>query len=410
MNFSGTKFFAVAGIVLCSLQLARAELVWSQDKGWQVRGGVLSQIVGEAASVENALDAMNEAKKAQDDGSLWTAINYYKMVAEGFPTSIFAPEAYYQLGILFAEKNMFSDAQRAFDTIIRNYPDYAKFNLVIGQKYKLANRMQDGDRPYLWGWLPWIRNHKNTINYYESVIADAPFSDYAPMALMNIAILGDDIDEPELAIAALDRLINTYPQSIFASDAYLQMAKTYRNMVQGAAYDQASVMKAMDFYQDFLILFPKDAAAANAEEGLTLMQDTHARSRLEIGDFYYKYRDNHKAATIFYNQTITLAPNSLAAQEARERLKEIADGVKATMTPADWFLGRYEVPDYEKVQTVEVKKTVNHEEFKIETVEEFVPASAAEVPQDGSFAPLHGPALDGLLEWDGTFEDKAVNE
>ena len=407
MKFSGTKIFAFLGIVLCSFQFAHAELVWSQDKGWQVRGGVLSQVVGEASSVENALDAMNEAKKAQDDGEYWTAISYYKLVAQEFPNSIFAPEAYYQLGVLYAEKNMFSDSQRSFDNIIKNYPDYAKFNLVVGQKYKVASRMQEGARPYLWGWFPWVRNHKTTIKHYESVISNAPFSDYAPMALMNIAILGDDIGEPELAIDALDRLINTYPQSIFASDAYLQMAKTYRNMVQGAAYDQASVLKALDFYQDFLILFPKDAAAANAEEGLSLMQDIHARSRLEIGDFYYQYRDNHKAATIFYNETITLAPNSLAAQEARERLKEIADGVKATMTPADWFMGRYEVPDYEKVDSPKAKEALIVKEFEIGSVEDFVNTDA---PKQDTFAPLHGPALDGMLEWDGTFEDKNTNE
>lgn len=420
MKFYGVKLLMAGASLALASYAAHADLVWTKGKGWQVEGGVLAKVIGESAGVDNALQAMNEAKNAQEAGDNWTAISYYKIVADEYPNSVFAPEAYYQLGILYRDQHMFSDSYRCFENLIKNYPDFGKFNLVIGQEYKLANEMQAGARPYLWGWLPWVRNHNNTIKYYESVISNAPFSDYAPMSLMNIAILADSIDKPEIAIDALDRLINTYPQSIFTPDAYLQMAKTYRNMVEGPEYDQTSVVKAMDFYQDFLILFPKDASAANAEEGFELMQDIHARSRLIIGDFYYKYRDNFRAATIFYNETITLAPNSLAAQEARERLKDIADGVKAMMTPADWFLGRYEKPEYDQEQDAARLEALQNEMFRVRTAEDFMTLPGAEsyeefepdgkVKEFEGFAPLFGPELDDMFDFGGTLEDGADDE
>ena len=58
------------------------------------------------------------------------------------------------------------------------------------------------------------------------------------------------------------------------------------------------------------------------------MQDLLARSRLNLGDFFYDYRSNNTAALVFYNETITIAPESEAAQEARARIADIQAGVQ----------------------------------------------------------------------------------
>ena len=76
---------------------ARADLVWTPDRGWQVQGGVLANVIGENVNVQNALEAMNEGKKAFDAGDYWAALGYYRIVVTDYPNSIFAPEAYYQM-------------------------------------------------------------------------------------------------------------------------------------------------------------------------------------------------------------------------------------------------------------------------------------------------------------------------
>lgn len=373
MKIFGFKF--IVGIVaLASIFAARAsaELVWTKDEGWQVQGGVLSNVFGENLNIETALQAMNEAKRAQDEGENRLAIKLYQHVIHNYANSIFAPEAYYQAGTLYSAEGMFAEAYDCFQRIIKYYPNYPKFNLVIGKEFALATNMKDGQMAYLWGWMPWVTDYNEAIKIYESVVTNAPFSDYAPLALMNIAVVADDMDKPEIAIDALDRLINTYPQNIFAPDAYLQMAYTYRKMVDGPEYDQGSVLKAVDYYQDFLILFPDNLETPTAEAGLELMMDVHARSRLCMGDFYYYYRNNMKAATIFYNETITIAPNSLAAKEAQKQLKKIADGELPPMTPADWFMGRCEPPvafDYSK--DVKLQK-IDPEQFEEKSASSFV--------------------------------------
>ena len=58
------------------------------------------------------------------------------------------------------------------------------------------------------------------------------------------------------------------------------------------------------------------------------MENLLAKSRLDLGDFFYYYRSNNTAALVFYNEAITLAPNSDSAQEARLRIEDIEAGVR----------------------------------------------------------------------------------
>ena len=165
---------------------------------------------------------------------------------------------------------------------------------------------------------------------FEQIVRNAPYSDYAPLALMNIALIYEQEQRPEDAIDTLDRLINYYPQSMLAPDAYYNMAQTYSNLVNGAEYDQGSTRQAISYYEDFLILFPQNSSLGEVESNLAAMEDLHARSRLNLGDFFYNYRSNNTAALVFYNETITIAPESEAAKEASARIADIEAGVRPT--------------------------------------------------------------------------------
>ena len=145
---------------------------------------------------------------------------------------------------------------------------------------------------------------------------------------MNVALLAQDRDQPEEAIDALDRLINFYPQSMLAPDAYYNLAQTYADLVQGAAYDQGATRQAISYYEDFLILFPESNYVGEVEAELDKMENLLATSRFNLGDFYYLFRSNNTAALVFYNEAITIAPESEAADEARTRIADIEAGVR----------------------------------------------------------------------------------
>lgn len=362
-----------------------AALVWREGEGWSIEGGALQPLYGDVAEVATAMDAMNLARENQDKGNYWAALTMYNRVIRDYPNSVFAPEALYQQGLIYRERHQFERANRSFNKIVSRYPDYERFNQVIAAQFKVGSDLMDGKRPYYWGIIPGFRDREGSLTVFEDLIRNAPFSDYAPLALMNIALTARDRNKPEESIDALDRLINTYPDSFLAADGYIEMGDTYASLVQGPWYDQGATREAIGYYEDFLILYRDAPNAATARERLDDIRDTLARSRFLIGDFYYRYRNNPRAATIFYNEAITIDPDSPAADEARAGLEKIRAGIPAPRTPVDWLFGRYEPPsDLVYAEDAEIEARAA-EGFQIEATEAMLETPGTEVVEE--FAP-----------------------
>src|SRR5262249_55967274 len=97
-----------------------------------------------------------------------------------------------------------------------------------------------GKRPYYWGLIPGFRDYDAAIDLFEKMVKNAPFSKQAPKALMFISHLSKKYRKVEDAWDALERIINEYPNSSQAEEAYLVLAETYAESVQGPAYDQGA--------------------------------------------------------------------------------------------------------------------------------------------------------------------------
>jgi outer membrane protein assembly factor BamD len=140
---------------------------------------------------------------------------------------------------------------------------------------------------------------------------------------MNIARGHQKLNQIEDAIDALDRMVNNYPQSLLAPDAYLKLGQTHATLVDGPYYDQAATNEAITYFTDFMLLFPSDAGVAAAEKGLDGMKNMLAESKMKIGDFYFYKRSNYTAAKVFYNEAITSYPESPIAGRAKLRLVDV---------------------------------------------------------------------------------------
>ncbi len=220
---------------------------------------------------------------------------------------------------------------KCFDTlqlIIKEHPQYKDFNKVISNQFNCAMALMEGYKGRILFIFPGFKQYDTAISQFEQILENAPYSDLAPFTLMNIALLAEKTNSPETAIDALDRLINYYPQSTLASDAYYNLAQIYSDLVKGHEYDQGSTRRAISYYEDFLVLFPNSKYVGEVEANIKKMENLLAKSRLDLGDFYYYYRNNTTAALVFYNEAITIEPNSDSAKEARLRIEDIEAGVR----------------------------------------------------------------------------------
>jgi len=309
---------AVLATLLLSPARLAADLVWTPDGGWKVQGGALAELMGTEG--RNALDIMNRARTAEESGNDGRALKHYSQVTRKYPNSVYAAEALYRTGLIQQKQHKYHKAFQSFQILVSGYPNSEKFNQVIGEQYRIASDLAEGKRAKTVWWLPGFRSRERAVAYFETIVMTAPYSDYAPLALMNAAKGYKKMNETPAAIDALDRMINTYPRNVLTPDAYLRIAETHASLVDGPAYDQASTQDAVTYYEDYMILFPGHNGMASAETGLDEMKTVLAKSKLIIADYYFKHRRNYKAAKVFYNEAITVYPDSTVAQEAREKL------------------------------------------------------------------------------------------
>lgn len=279
-----------------------------------------------------AAPIIDSAIAAEENGEKGRAIALYEDVWDGYPGSSYAGPALYRYGKLNLEKDNYRKAFEAYDRIIRFYPEFENFNLVIADQYEIASALANEKTSRFIGLIP-FRDYEKAVAYFENIAAAAPYSEYAPLALMNVAKIHLNRGDRLQGIDALDRLVNNYPESNLAPDAYLAIANTYASMVDGPEYDQESTREALNYYRDFMILYPESALVIEGEEGLAKIADTYARSRYSIGRYYYKHRDNNTAAKVFLNEAITISPESPTADDARELLAKIeAEGEQTADT------------------------------------------------------------------------------
>lgn len=305
---------------LGGVPLLHADLVWSRDTGWQVVGDAFVGVTGEES--RRALELMNRARLDEERGAARSALRGYRRVFRTYPKSIFAPEAYYRSAQIHLARGELYKAFEAYQALISGYPNTPRFKEIISEQFRIATALKEGARNR-WLGIPGFRNRERALQYYEQMIANAPFSDYAPLALMNVAQIHQRLRQDGEAIDALDRLINFYPDHLLAPDAYLRLAQTHASLVSGPHYDQASTREAITYFEDFMILFPGDPGIREAEIGLDEMRTIYARSKIVMAEFYHYKRRNYVAARVLYNEAITAYPDSAIASLARERLQDV---------------------------------------------------------------------------------------
>lgn len=302
---------------------ARAEtkITWTAETGYRSEEVDLSGLLPEEQ--QKILKWMNTARLAEEKGSYSRAIRLYKRVSKRYPKNQYSPEAYHRTALIQLERKKIDKAFEAFNTIAWVYPNYGSFNETMGEMYKIAVDRLETHRDKIFWVIPGFKNTDRAIQYFERIVAIAPYSDYAPISIMNVAKAWSDKKNDEMTIYALTRLVTNYPNSFLTSDAYLKLAETHYGLIKGPEYDQRSTEDAITFFEDFLIQYPENQNVEKAEDGLSGAQNVLSMSKLKMGDFYYYKRSQYDAAKILYNEAITIAPLSRSAETARVRLDKI---------------------------------------------------------------------------------------
>lgn len=324
MQQTNATVLTILLVLATSLNAQLNPLEWFESE----EENIVALNVASSAQESEASVLLETGKAKLADGRTSSANRSFKKIIKKYPKTAACGDALFLHGQFLMTEGKWGKAFKNLQEIISKHPNYENFNQVLSAQFDCATALMEGARGRILWIIPGFKQPNLAARQFEQIVRNAPYSDFAPLALMNIAIVSENEQRPEDAVDALDRLINYYPQSMLAPDAYYNMAQTYSNLVSGPQYDQGSTRQAISYYEDFLILFPQSSYLGEVESNLITMEDLLARSRLNLGDFFYNYRANNTAALVFYNETITIAPESEAAEEARTRIADIEAGVQ----------------------------------------------------------------------------------
>ena len=302
-----------------------APLIYRADEGWTY------EKPGEDKGWEKmrAEDQLAVAQEAFDHSKYSLAAKAAKRVVSKWPFSDFAPQAQYLVGRCYEEEGKDEVAFNYYQKLLEKYPKMTNAEEVLERQYVIATKFLNGKWRKLWGYIPIPPSTDKTIEMYQKVIKNAPYSDVAPQAQMKIGAAREKQKEYEKAVKAYETAADKYSErEKVAADAMFKAGLANLKQSKTAEYDQNAATEAISAFTDFKALYPDDKRVPEAEQKVEELKTEQARGAFAIAKFYAKQK-KWKAAQIYYNEAITKDPSSEYANEARRRIADLSKRIEA---------------------------------------------------------------------------------
>ena len=252
----------------------------------------------------------------------------YKKIILNHPKALIAKEAAYNRGLYLFNKGKWESAFKALSILKENHPDFLHLDSVIELQFQCAKNLMEQDYKGIFNFNKTSKYNAKSIPLFLDYVRLYPYDRKAPLALLNAAKISQNDNELDTAIVSLRSLINHYPESPYAAEAYFLIAHIYSEFIKGPEYDLESTREAIRYCEDFIALYPNHKDIKTIEVLHSRLLNALATNRVLLADYYYFHRRDNIAAIIFYNEAITIAPQSQAAIEAKERLDAIEIGIR----------------------------------------------------------------------------------
>jgi outer membrane protein assembly factor BamD len=158
-------------------------------------------------------------------------------------------------------------------------------------------------------------NYNNSIENYQHLIDQFPFSPYAEDAELKIGLAYYRMKEYGEAISSLNDFERMHPTNKNLHLASYYLAMCYFDQIGRSDQDQSNTENAMRQFQILEQRFPESQFAELAHERIAICREMLARNQLVVGNFYYR-RANFRAAESRLAELMQKYPDTPVAPEA----------------------------------------------------------------------------------------------
>ncbi|MEX1110910.1 MAG: outer membrane protein assembly factor BamD [Chthoniobacterales bacterium] len=266
------------------------------------------------ANNAEAAALMQQAADLEGTGDNNRAAAAYRDIVRRFPVSPAAPAAQFRLAELVDQSGNPRRAFEAYQKLVDDYPQSREFDRALAAQLAIAD-----------GFLE-RRRYEQASEMYNSLLAGAPFTKFAPEAQFKLGQSLENRREYAKSIEAYQMLLDRYPASDYADDALYQIGYVQLTEALGRSQDLSAAVDAKNTFEEFLMEYPNSEKAAQARDNLNRMTGREAGDLLSIAQFYDR-NSNYRAAVIYYADLVRRQPGTDDAKLANERIEEIRASV-----------------------------------------------------------------------------------
>jgi outer membrane assembly lipoprotein YfiO len=265
------------------------------------------------------------AMDAYQDKDWELVIRHSTIVIKNFPTTPFAQDALYLLGVGYFQTRDYELANQNLTSYLKKQTTPKYFEEAIQYKFKIAEKFHGGAKKHVLGWesMPkWVPARDEAIAIYDEVITALPHHDLAAQALFGKAQLLLKDEEYKSSIETYQTLIRRFPKHPLAVESYIGVGQVYLMQSQEQYPDQDYLDLAEINYRKFRQDFPGEEKINVAQGMLIEMKEIYASHLYEIGRFYER-TGKPKASYIYYTRIIAKYPDTKVSQLANRRLHKL---------------------------------------------------------------------------------------
>lgn len=182
--------------------------------------------------------------------------------------------------------------------------------------------------------------YKGAIEYYQALRQRFPFGKFAQQAQLDMAYCYYKTEDPEAAIAALDRFMKLYPTHPNTDYAYYLRGVVSFNIGKGLTErylprdsSQRDPGPALQSFQDFSELvrrFPESRYVADAKQRMLYLRNLLAQHEVNVANFYmrrgaYIAAANRARGVVEDYQQTPAVPEALVLMAKSYRILEMDD-------------------------------------------------------------------------------------
>ena len=254
------------------------------------------------------------------------AMKRFRIFKNRCPDEFYARDALYYFGVCHYNMKRYISANDNFSEYLKLKGVTKLFEDVLLYKFEIAEKFKNGTKKHIFNsrFFPrCIPADDEALEIYDEIAAGLPGSDLAAESLLSKAGLLNNIKEYDESEDTYQEIINRFPKTPFAAEAYMRLAKLYLKEClkeyQNPEYMALGRINIRKFQQDF----PDDEEKTFEMEMMYQeMVEAYAQGLYETGNFYERIK-KPQAAVIYYNRVTDTFPETKASNYCLKQLRKL---------------------------------------------------------------------------------------